>query len=103
MDLGYLSPSKLEAMRLCESRLVARVTEDDWEEEHGEGAAMGTLAHNGAKIWYRPNETWLSRVRQGDDPDLLEREAQAIVAQARNAVPVTQAGGGPGKTCRHGS
>ena len=54
--LSYVSPSKLEAARLCEARLYARLHDDDYEEEQGEPALIGTLAHCAAKIWYRPKD-----------------------------------------------
>ena len=82
MEIGFLSPSKLEAARLCEARLAGRLNqlgEEEWNEEHGEGAAMGTLAHEGAKHWYRPCESWLKRVRSGEDPEKLAAEARKML------------------------
>ncbi|MCL2640303.1 MAG: PD-(D/E)XK nuclease family protein [Phycisphaerales bacterium] len=84
MDMEYLSPSKLEQMRLCESRLAGRLNqlnEDDYEEEKGEAASVGTLAHEAANIWFRPNELWWSRMNNGGDPDAMQREAEQIITR----------------------
>lgn len=83
MDIGFLSPSKLEQARLCEARLAGRLNqlgEAEWDEEHGEGALMGTLAHAAAKHWYRPCEAWIKRVRCGEDPEVLAKQAQQMIA-----------------------
>src|SRR5690606_470873 len=53
MRLNSLSPSKLKAARLCEARLHAKLA-GEIEDESGEGARVGTLAHTAAKHWYRP-------------------------------------------------
>jgi hypothetical protein len=52
--MEYLSPTKLEQYRLCAARLMARYASDgEYEEEQGEPAKIGTLAHAAAKFWYR--------------------------------------------------
>ena len=82
MEIGALSPTKVEQAMLCESRLAGRLNqlegEDAWDEEFGESAATGTLAHCAAKLWYRPNAAWLKRVKAGEDPAKLAAQAQAI-------------------------
>lgn len=53
MQIGTISPSKLERIRLCESRVEAQLHDSEYEEEQGEMAKGGTLAHEAAKLWYR--------------------------------------------------
>jgi len=80
-----LSPTSIEQFLLCESRAFGRLNllgEDEWEEEHGEGAAMGTLAHAAAKIWFRPNAVWLTHIAANKDHELLAKEAMAMTAKA---------------------
>ncbi|MCL2639826.1 MAG: PD-(D/E)XK nuclease family protein [Phycisphaerales bacterium] len=83
MNVGNMSPSKLEATRLCEMRLAGRLNqiegEGEWEEEKGEGAASGTLAHAAAKHWYRPCPRWQERVRNGENPDVLAQQARVLI------------------------
>lgn len=67
MKVDHLSPSKLSSARLCEARLLAKVEDDAYSEAKGEPAAIGTLAHEAAKLWYR---------RTTDDPN--EAFSQAI-------------------------
>jgi RecB family exonuclease len=80
--IGALSPTKLEQARLCEARLAGKLeaiaSEEEWDEDRGEGASMGTLAHDAAKIWYRPNEVWQKRVRSGEDSRVLAKQAEEI-------------------------
>ena len=86
MDPGYISPSKLEMARLCEARLAGKLGqiegESNGDEDRGEGASMGTCAHDAAKLWYRPNEAWLKRVYAGEDYLALARQAQALREKA---------------------
>jgi phosphoglycolate phosphatase-like HAD superfamily hydrolase len=54
MQLTTLSPTKLEQSRLCRARLKAKYTNDsDYEEDQGDFAKRGTLAHEAAKVHYR--------------------------------------------------
>src|ERR1017187_6266066 len=81
MELGNLSPSKLETSRLCEARLAGRLNqlgEAEWDEEHGEAASTGTLAHAAAKHWYRPCPRWIERMRTGETPDILAKQAEEV-------------------------
>lgn len=54
MVINSVSPSKMEKARLCEARLDAQMNEDGYEEEQGENAKSGTIAHHAAMLWYRP-------------------------------------------------
>src|SRR5438046_14008 len=93
MEVGNLSPSKLETSRLCEARLAGRLNqlgEAEWDEEHGEAASTGTLAHAAAKHWYRPCPRWIERMRTRDNRNQLnivfaERRYKGKLA---NNVPV---------------
>ena len=90
MIIGNLSPSKLEAVRLCEARLAGRLNqlgEGEWEEEHGEPAAVGGLAHGAAKHWYRPCPQWITRVRAGESPEALAAQADTLRKQAVASIP----------------
>ena len=84
-----LSPTSIEQFLQCEARAFGRLNmlgEDEWDEEHGEGAATGTLAHAAAKIWYRPNTVWLKRVTEGEDYLMMAKQAYEMrAAVADNA------------------
>jgi hypothetical protein len=53
MHIGTVSPSKLGRLRLCEARVDAQLHDDGYDEEQGEPARIGILAHEAAKLWYR--------------------------------------------------
>jgi hypothetical protein len=61
MEVSALSPSKLERLRLCEARVESQLHDEGYEEEKGEPALIGTLAHECAKLWYRKgvDGSWL--------------------------------------------
>ena len=89
MDISSLSPSKLETSRLCEARLAGRLNqlgEAEWDEEHGEAASTGTLAHAAAKHWYRPCPRWIERMRTGENPDILAKQAEEVRHCAKETV-----------------
>ncbi len=69
MDIGHLSPTKLKQAKLCPARLHARLHDDDWDEERGERAALGTLTHTAAEIWYRPDPQWMQVYSTIEDPN----------------------------------
>src|SRR5664279_4119020 len=93
MDIGNISPSKLESVRLCTARLAGRLNqlgEAEWEEDHGESAASGGLAHAAAKHWYRPNPNWLVKVRAGANPEVLALQAQQMVLACQAQFPASE-------------
>ncbi len=84
-NLGNLSPSKLKKIRLCEARAIAPLVDDDWtDDEKSEGTLAGTLAHNAAKHWYRPNPKWTEAVRAITDP---AEKARAMQTREFNGIP----------------
>lgn len=92
--IGNLSPSKLENLILCPARLLSKMNllgEEEVEEEKGDEAKIGVLAHAAAKWWYRPCEEWKKRIARGDDPDAMQRQAQAmrdrVLAQITSPTP----------------
>ena len=91
MQINFLSPTTIEQARLCEARLMGRLNqlgEQRWDEDHGEGALMGTLAHEAAQVWYRPNEKWTKRVIEGMEPwEPLAQKAQAALAAVDQEFP----------------
>jgi len=52
--ISHITPSRLEAARLCEARAIAQAVDEEYEEESGEGARIGTLAHAAAQFWFHP-------------------------------------------------
>lgn len=54
MNVNTLSPSKMERIRLCEARVEAQLHDDGYDEDQGEPARIGILAHEAAKLWYAP-------------------------------------------------
>lgn len=74
----YLSPSKLEQARLCRYRMKAKAEDAEYEEEYGEPALGGTLAHEAAKFWYR------DQVDQKLTPDAAFEKAMTAVSQAKD-------------------
>lgn len=63
MEVRNLSPTKLKQSRLCEARLLARYGGDeDYSEDKGERALLGTLAHKAAELWFRPDPQWVKQI-----------------------------------------
>jgi hypothetical protein len=54
MEIKRFSPTGLKTIRLCEARAHARAADPNYEEESGEPAKVGTLAHAAAKFWFAP-------------------------------------------------
>lgn len=65
MNIKHLSPTKLEAIRTCEARVMDQLDEDTDSEESGELAKVGTLAHAAAKFWYSPE--YRDKIQTMDD------------------------------------
>ena len=87
MQVKFLSPTAIEQALQCEARLAGKLNqlgEDEWEEEHGEGKSIGTLAHTAAKIWYRPNVKWLERINAGEDHELMAKQGQLMRDQVND-------------------
>ncbi len=88
MQINTLSSSKLEQARLCEARLAGKLGqiagETDYEEDRGEGAAIGGLAHAAAKVWYRPNPDWVKAMQLAATqvpPEQREHHLNSVSAQ----------------------
>lgn len=70
--------------------------DEDFEEESGEAAKVGTLVHQAAQVWFRPDETWLNEMvavqkRVADSiaelpPDQQDAAWQRMVAEATQAL-----------------
>ena len=87
MQVKFLSPTAIEQALQCEARLAGKLNqlgEDEWEEEHGEGKSIGALAHNAAKVWYRPNAKWLERLNAGEDHEVLAKQASTMRDQVND-------------------
>jgi hypothetical protein len=86
MEMTALSPTKLETARLCLARLKAKYSDyNDYNEEQGEPAKVGTLAHAAAKIWYRGSATRDDKtVVNAATPDIAFYEGMVECAQAKD-------------------
>lgn len=65
MDVKRVSPSKLNRHLLCDARALAIEEDEEYEDEDkGEGALAGTLAHAACKHWFRPNQLWVNEINK---------------------------------------
>lgn len=77
MEVRTLSPSRLKASRLCEKRLLAKTEDETYQEDRGELASIGTLAHEAAKLWYRHPEKYPNDAQQACFHDAIQECADA--------------------------